>query len=154
MEIAKKIKLQEEAIAIVAHVCPIVKKFDGKVFNKKLSDALKAATDHHVYVSTTKDIIYMEYYHKNYGHCTLAMIKKDELTNRRINADLFITKLNDKKAETQKRLFENQEGLKNIERWKSELKQLQTAIRGVIEQIPVDILYDNDLKLHYRITRY
>lgn len=148
----KYLKNRIEELKAAANLAPAIIKvfedFDNKVFNIKLSRALYETTGK--YIRCEKRYQSLEVYYYEHDHYyILANIKIDELIDgKRIPANLFIQSARDHQQKALKTAADIQKAIDNIDYTIDQINQLKKAIKGVINDIPYEVL---DV---YRLEKY
>ena len=143
----------KRAAELIPVIIPVIKGFDGKVYNCRFDKALKAATDNAVYVDKTDYIftIYTYPAHNYSFHITTACIKTTALTDgKRIPAELLISSA----QECRKDILQKAE---NIERMINKMPLVKEKIshsidnlNAYLESLPADIqiIYGIPYRIH------
>ena len=139
--------------ALFSAVKPVIYQFDEKMYNKRFTDALKAALP---------DIgIYSE---KRYNHIEInaclpggkwhCIAKQDikEEVRPRINADVMIEDAASRRADFLKRSSDIEKSLDKIDGVKHQIETLKTALDGITGALSCEI--KDIFGLNYRITNY
>ena len=148
------IEANREGAQLIPSIKKVVTRFDGKVYNIRLQKALQAEIRDNIYCQVRYSIIEIyTYYGNSYEQITLACVPLDKgLTDKRINADVFIDYLNEKRAELLKEAYEIEQGIPLIDTYKAQFEVLQEQINNLRESIPKRIRYN--CGLDYRLKNY
>lgn len=127
----ERINTLRQCAELIPQIKKVIAQFDGKVYNKRLPDAIHAATGQ--YISTDKRGDFLSFYKYERGDCfTILSVKYSEMPEgKRINAEQFNNSLNESRARflTEAAEIENQlrtinDTLQKIE----QIKKLYSAI--------------------------
>lgn len=146
------IKRKIDDLRLVCTVYPeikaVIKEFDGKVYNKRLGEALEERLKDKAYIYSKKNeraieiCINMKNPNMPYtcSYHTIVWILLDELTDgKRINADLFIESLTESREKYLKEAAELENALPVIDQTKNQLEQLLETYRKIYKTIPHEI---------------
>lgn len=148
------IEAYRDAASLTASIKKVVARFDGKVYNIRLQKALQSEVRANIYCQTRYSLIEIyTYYGNTCEQITLACVPLDKgLTDKRVNADYFIEKLNEQRAFLLKEAYEIEQGIPLIDTYKAQFEVLQEQINNLRESIPKRIRYN--CGLDYRLKNY
>lgn len=143
-----------EAAKMARAIIPVIKKFDNKVYNKRLQTALQDDTKKRIYCEKNNYIFRIYIYNDSYDQVTLAQLQVDKaLTeNKRIVSAEIINELNKKYSELLKDAYELENILPQVDLYKSQLEFYKTKIEQIVSSLPYQITDNFDL--NYRVRRY
>lgn len=150
-EAQKKIDIYRELATFYPAIVPIIKKFDGKVYNKRFSEALRAAG---AYSEKRNNNIYIYGNVQNCGIWSriLARVSLDDCVDgKRINADLLIKDAADTRAGFLRRAYEIETALDKMDIVAAQIKQLDKQLKAILAPIPYEI--QDIYGVNVRITR-
>jgi len=121
----ERVDTLRECAALIPQIKKVVAAFDGKVYNKRLPEAIQAATGQHI--STERRGDYLSFYRYERGDCfTLLSIKADEMPDgKRIKAEQFNNSLNENRARMLKEAAQIEEQLQSIDAVIDKIEQLK-----------------------------
>lgn len=154
--IKNKITALKEAAGRIKEVKPIIRKFDGKMYNKNFDAAIRALTDEKGYFSAYNSYrwFYIYYsgkagYNRNIdilsGYSCKGsdiMPEKDQkeeskvFNGKRINAEKMIENLDRHYAALLKEAFELEVALENLPAIRKQIEQIKTLYNAVVSGLP------------------
>lgn len=136
----------EKCVKAIPTVKEIVKRFDGKVYNKKLNDALGDAFNYEkngYHIGCHKDTFdphIIDIYLYNNGSTTLARINMKEMPEgKRIDAAMWNAKLEKNEKYYSKKVKEIEECIPKVNEYRNQLKKLQDAALDIYKKIPSEL---------------
>lgn len=169
--ITGRINELRSAAGQINRVKAVIRSFDGKVYNKRLDEAISNITgdDFRLYVSNTYGWFYIHYMPRHGGYnrevtlLTGYSCVKTENTSRyqdkeefklfgddkRINAAAMIEGLNKKYAEILKEAYELEEAYKNIDQTLERIAQVKAVLSSITEALPSIIVDTYGIKRYY-----
>lgn len=138
----KDILSYEKFIEVYPIIKEVINRFKGKVYNVRFNDALKNAIGEKGYIYSQKKerFIQVNFSDKEGSYITVVHVLLENLTDKRIDADLFITSLDEHRTDYCKRLNRIDEELPNIERYKKQLSDLNELARNIYHSIPTELV--------------
>ena len=168
--IAKKlveleIQNRKDALELYDKIIPVVKKFDGKILNKRFDTALKEI-DNYLSYDRRFSFFSIEWYTKNdfvkgepdrLGMCMAHYVKTRQLTltshlyavadrtfpdkvmadeNGRMKADVIIKALEEGKAKLETEICAMEIGMEKADEYKKKLEELKAEIEKTTKEIP------------------
>lgn len=148
--VALEIKNMKRAIEIINMCIPVIKKFDGKVVNKRLTTALSEATGGEI-INVHKDSYrFLSWYSRDRyiqgEHCCeyissstymLTECIKDAVNESgRLNADAVIEAMHKQNTTYETRIKEFTDAEPTVESAKAQIKELKKQIESIINGIP------------------
>lgn len=138
--ILKEIEARRKAAALFPIIREVVTRFDGKVFNCRLENALRE----YGRIWCRKRMDWLEITAdcgENYRYCyMLAQIRIDAMPDgKRIPADLIIESARQKRAEHLKRAAEAEESMKEIETHQKHMEYLLNQFEKLRDSIPYNV---------------
>lgn len=145
-DLMRTINDYEKCVKAIPTVKEIVKRFDGKVYNKKLDDALGDAfsyEDNGYRIGCHKNTYspnIIEIYLYNNGSTTLARINLEEMPEgRRIDAIVWSAKLEEKKQHYSEKVKEIEECIPKVNEYRNRLNKLQDEALEIYNKIPSEL---------------
>lgn len=141
-ELDNRINGYKNVAALVPKVIEIIKEFDGKVYNCRLDEALRKATNNDISISKNhySETLYISgHYPNNYHSITLASFEKDNFENKRINAQLLIDKIEKSRDILIAKAEELEECRDKIQEYKSHVEEAIESINAYVDAVPADI---------------
>lgn len=144
----ERVDTLRECAALIPQIKKVVAAFNGKVYNKRLPEAIQAATNQ--YISTERRGDYLSFYRYERGDCfTLLSIKVDEMPDgKRINAEQFNNSLNENRARLLKEAAQIEEQLQNIDAVIDKIEQLKKLYSAITSPL------NSRLRDYYGIKYY
>lgn len=139
---------RETLVLLFPALCNVVKGFNGKVYNKRLETAFRAATGEYIYCNKNNTYIYIEH------RCnTLASVKISDLEDeKRINADVFIESLTEYKTRYEKEAEHMKAILPTIETRRQQIKIIREMIKATVGDL--NYLEKEIFGLNYSLKNY
>lgn len=127
----ERVDTLRECAALIPQIKKVVATFDGKVYNKRLPEAIQAATGQ--CISTERRGEYLSFYRYERGDCfTLLSIKADEMPDgKRIEAEQFNNSLNENRARMLKEAAQIEEQLQSIDAVIDKIEQLKKLYSAI-----------------------
>lgn len=127
----ERVDTLRECAALIPQIKKVVATFDGKVYNKRLPEAIQAATGQ--CISTERRGEYLNFYRYERGDCfTLLSIKADEMPDgKRIEAEQFNNSLNENRARMLKEAAQIEEQLQSIDAVIDKIEQLKKLYSAI-----------------------
>ena len=167
-DIKKKITALKEAAGRIKEVKPIIRKFDGKMYNKNFNEAIRSLTDEKGYFSAYDSYkwFYIYYsgkkgYNRNINLLAGYSCKGSELMEeqyrkeeneifdgKRINATKMIEILDRTYAELLKEAFELEVALENLPAIRKQIEQIKGLYNAVVAGLPSMIIDTCGIKHH------
>lgn len=143
-----------EAAALTRQIIPVIRKFDNKVFNKRLQAAIQDKTGARVYCNKHYTLFEIFIYNNTYNQITLCNIKQtDAFTDgKRINAAAIIEGLNIKYQDLLKRAYDLENELQQVELYAAALESLKNQIEKITSNMSYQI--KDNFDLNYRVTKH
>ena len=158
-EIRDKITALREAAKRIKELKPIIRKFDGKMYNKNFDEAIRELTDENGYFSAYNQYKwYYIYYSGRKGYnrnvnilcgysCKGSEIMEEQyrkeeneiFDGKRINADKMIENLDRHYTELLTEAFELETTLENLPAIKEQIEQVKRLYNAIIAGIPSTI---------------
>lgn len=151
-EAQKRIEMHREAAGIIPAVINVIRRFDGKVYNRRFQGALQEETGKNVYADK------MEYYIEVYmwfngRHINLARIKNEELIDgKRIPAGKMIESARGYQSSHLKTAYEIETSLQQVEQCKTYLQEMKEKIENFTAKIPSDVREIYNIPLYVRFS--
>lgn len=123
-------------------VAEVVKKFDGKVYNCRLENALKEATENRIFCSKNQYLLEIYTYpEKGYSYRVgLASIKADDLKEgKRIPADKIIKSLKEHREELLRKAYEIESHIDEMEQVKAYIQQTKDKLESYCRSFNTDL---------------
>jgi hypothetical protein len=145
-ELERTLSNYESIVKAIPEIKEVIKKFDKKMYNKKLNDELYNVFGHEKTGYSigchkncyNKDLIEMYYYH--HGSETLLTMRTDQLEDgKRIDAAVWNAKLDEKRNYYAKKIDEIKACLPKVLEYKNQLEQLQKAALTIYNAIPSEL---------------
>ena len=161
-----EIEIQEDILKALDDLEDVIKKFDGKVCNKKFYDAVWDACKFSVSLGTQwleityrpEKYIKREYnsysprehtrYIVNTSYDTVLDI--NEKGTKRINAEKLLKHVNEQRDRSKARIAADISGLEHIDEWKEMINKLSRMAEILNSRIPSDIKEYFDMDYCYR----
>lgn len=143
-----------EAAKLARAIIPIIKKFDNKVYNKRLQTALQDATKKRIYCEKNNYYFRIYIYDDTYTQITLAHLNtKEALTDeKRIRAEKITEKLNAAYSDLLTQAYDLYNILPQVDLYKTQLEFYKTKIEQIVNSLPYEI--KDNFDLNYRVRRY
>lgn len=142
-----------DAAALTRQLIPIIKKFDHKVYNKRLQTALQDGTKKRIYCEKNNYIFRIYVYDSIYNQITLSHLKVEEALpdGKRLEAAVIIESINNKYSELLSDAYELEKHLPQVDLYKSQLEYYKNKVEQLTASIPYQIkdIFD----LHYRVRK-
>lgn len=144
----ERVETLRECAALIPQIKKVVAAFDGKVYNRRLPEAIRAATGQ--YISTERRGDYLSFYRYERGDCfTLLSIKADEMPDgKRINAEQFNNSLNENRARMLKEAAQIEEQIQSIDAVIDKIEQLKKLYSAITSPL------NSRLRDYYGIKYY
>lgn len=131
----KLLNANREAANMYAIIKPVLMKFDGKVYNKRLDKALNEVSENCIHSKIEFNHIRIYLYYNN-EIFTLSSVSMDQLKdNKRINAELFLDSAREYREEHLKEAHEIQKAIEQHETIEERIKALEKQLKAITEQI-------------------
>lgn len=146
-----EIKNMQRAIELIKMCIPVIRKFDGKVVNKRLSTALSEATGGE-YIKLEKSTYrFLSWYSRDrhvsstYGGCEYIMNSDYSLTDTvkdaineagRLNGASVVAAMERQIKDYEERITQYTESVKTVEDAKKQIKELKNQISAILDSIP------------------
>lgn len=172
-----EIKNRKEALKLYDGIIEVVKKFDGKVLNKRFDTALKKVDGR---LSYKREYSWFEINMNVFDNRSCKSVKKDSygysctnyltdfylrlntllytysynpeekvlLDNERIISSVLVESLNDGKKQMEEKIKTLEESLYKVDEWKTKLKELDNEIRAIMSEVPYIIRDYYDINYH------
>lgn len=159
MNAEQKIDEYRQQANIFATVRPVIESYNGKVYNKRFSEALKQAVSESGYIYSEKGAngrrFWIHYSPKGHGYnyrtiCNMAI--DDALTNgKKINAAAILDSMRDTRAELLKKAAELEEVGRHAEEIKAQIEMLENTISAVLAPLSYEAreLYEIKVRRYY-----
>lgn len=167
-DIKDRITALKEAAGRIKEVKPVIRKFDGKMYNKNFDEAISALTDDTGYFSAYNQYkwFYIYYsgkkgYNRNINLLSGYSCKGSELMEeqyrkeeneifdgKRINATKMIEILDRTYAELLKEAFELEVALENLPAIRKQIEQIKALYNAVVSGLPSMITDTCGIKHH------
>lgn len=173
-----EIQNRKEALKLYDGIIEVVKKFDGKVLNKRFETALKKVDGR---LSCNRSYSWFEINMSVFDNRTCKSVKKDSygysctnyltdnylrlnsllytyssnpadktmLDNERIKADVLIESLNNGKKYIEEKIAELESSIDKVDGWKKELEALKSQMEKVMKEVPY--LIRDYYDINYRV---
>lgn len=156
-ELKEHIDLWREAVEIIPSIKQVIQKFDGKVINKRLAEAIENITNKRVCASTNGHFIDITLKSVNsYSIFVTIMcsnLPKEYLTDgKRINAELINARLDETSNIFTKKATNAAIGLSQLEIYQAEIEKLKAYADYINNLIPFEI--QAYLEMHVTIRTY
>lgn len=142
-EIRDQITEKRTAAGYYATIAKVIEKWSGKVYNKRMSEDLRAATGGAVFCDKKDNRLYI-FYRKTkcgrYPWIQLINIDFEKLENKRINADLLLTELREKREKLLKEAQEEENALANLDALIIQIDSIKKTCRALFQNVPYDVL--------------
>ena len=142
-EIKKDIVEERVAASFYTNIAKVIEKWDGKVYNKRMSEDLRAVTDNSISCDKKDNRLYMHYHKKNGGRwpwIQLINIDFEELENKRINSDLLLTKLRERRERLLTEAQLKEYTLEDLDILIEQIDSIKKTCRALFENVPYEIL--------------
>jgi hypothetical protein len=150
-EVEQKMGLELEAIKshlpVLKSIIPVVRSFDNKVINKRFNDALKEATDNHVYCELNSGILsHSRVTNKTGNQMGQSWVYPQEFREVRIH--LTMSQLNDKRLDATETIKNINKGIERLEEMAErfvydEDKATELYNRLQVIEASIDLLFDD-----------
>ena len=172
-----EIENRKEALKLYDGIIEVVKKFDGKILNKRFDTALKKVDER---LSYNRAYTYFEITMSTFDNRCCTSVKKDDLgyshtnyisdhelilntyletythdkdkesllSEEKINANVLIEALNNGKNQMEEKIIQLENSFGKVEEWKNKLEALQNEIRETMKDIPYIIREYYDINYH------
>lgn len=157
--IKDSIEAKRAAAASINRIKPIIRKFDGKVYNKRFDEAIAEASDNdnRFYCYNSYGWFYLEltykrqyalknnlisgYSCKNAAEYEKYRTKEENniFNEKRINANIMIQRLDESRERLNREAYEMESTLQNMDIILEQIKGLKKALNNVIESVPYEI---------------
>lgn len=160
-----EIKNRKDALSLYSDIIEVVKKFDGKILNKRFETALKKVDER---LSCNREYSWFEINMSVFNSRSCKSIKKDNygysctnylsnsylklnallytysnnpeekvlLKEERINSLVLIESLNKGKAQMEEKIKELENSLDKVDEWREKLKALKSEMEKTMGEIP------------------
>ena len=161
-----EIEIQEDILKALDNLETVIKKFDGKVCNKKFYDAVWEACGFSVSLGTQwLEITYRpdKYIKRGYNTFSpkehtryivsvfyVAVLDINEKGTKRINAEKLLKYVNEQRDRSKARIAADTSGLEHIDEWKEMINKLSRMAEILNKRIPSDIKEYFDMDYCYR----
>lgn len=173
-EVAKKLVLlsienKENALNMIDDVIEVIKKFNGKVLNKRLETSLRKNVCDDIFVRCGSILdIYISMFNNRsvqntpdlYGYSNTVYLKDGDYyisfcygniddfvtEDKRLNAVSIIENIENKRKNLHYEINELREKLEKVEEYKTKLENLRTEIANIEREIPCQLKEYFDLK--------
>ena len=144
----ERITTLRECADLIPKIKKVVADFNGKVYNKRLTEAIHNATGQ--YISAERRGDYLSFYKYERGDCyTLLTIKAEEMPEKkRISAEQFNNSLNEHRARLLREAAQMEEQLNNIDATLEQVEKIKELYRAVTSSL------DSRLRDYYGIKYY
>lgn len=149
--IHNKAEKLRRAAGMIKDIKPIVRKFDGKVYNKRFDEAIEALTNDNMCLSCSisfDNFTIRAYPPRCYSDdislfWTKAAKAGEELAaftdHKRIKADYITDKLNDKHGELMRKAYIFEETARNLDNIKNQIDTLKKQYNIIWDMIPGEL---------------
>lgn len=149
-----EIEIQEDILKALDDLEDVIKKFDGKVCNKKFYDAVRDACGLSVSLDTRRlEITYRpdKYIKTRYIVSVLydTVLDINEKGTKRINAEKLLKHVNEQRDKSKARIAADTSGLEHIDEWKEMINKLSRMAEILNKRIPSDIKNYFDMDYYY-----
>lgn len=160
-----EIEIQEDILKALDDLEDVIKKFDGKVCNKKFYDAVWDACKFSVSLGTQwLEITYRPDKHIKRGYNTFSpkehtryivsvfydtVLDINEKGTKRINAEKLLKHVNEQRDRSKARIAADTSGLEHIDEWKEMINKLSRMAEILNKRIPSDIKNYFDMDYYY-----
>lgn len=156
-----EISNREYILTLIDDIVEVVKKFDGKVFNKRIETALQKAIENnshyktgtHIYCLYEYDIFHMKlcvpdrrvhnlenwYFIENNTLDICFLDAEIAIVDKRIVAEAIIKDIRNQKQEIQERIIELKQGLLRVDEWEKRWREVESQITKLQKEIPHEI---------------
>lgn len=145
-DLMRTINDYEKCVKAIPMVKEIVKRFDGKVYNKKLDDALGDAFNYEkngYHIGCHKDTFnphIINIYLYNNSSTTLARINMKKMPEgKRIDAAMWNAKLEENEKYYSGKVKEIEECIPKVNEYRNQLKKLQDEALEIYNKIPSEL---------------
>ena len=161
-----EIEIQEDILKALDDLEDVIKKFDGKVCNKKFYDAVWDACKFSVSLGTQwLEITYRpdKYIKREYNSYSPiehtryivnvfydTVLDINEKGTKRINAEKLLKHVNEQRDRSKARIAADTSGLEHIDEWKEMINKLSRMAEILNSRIPSDIKVYFDMDYCYR----
>ena len=143
-----------DAAKMARAIIPVIKKFDNKVYNKRLQTALQDDTKKRIYCEKNNYIFRIYIYDDTYTQITLAHLTiKEALTDeKRIRAEKITEKLNATYSDLLTQAYDLYNILPQVDLYKTQLEFYKAKIEKIVNNLPSEI--KDNFDLNYRVRCY
>lgn len=144
-----RVETLRECAALIPQIKKVVAAFDGKVYNRKLPEAIHAATGQ--YISTERRGDYLSFYKYDRGDCfTLLSIKADEMPEgKRISVEQFNNSLNASRERFLKEAAQIEQQLQDIDSIMEKLEQVKRLYSAITSPLNSRLRDNFNIKYYY-----
>lgn len=139
-----------------AALFPILRKtaeaWDGKVFNKRFTEALCTATGKHVYTYISGEYIHFYLYEGCNRQYTLMSIKRPEMTDgKRLVAKILIANARNHREEYLRKAAELEATAEKVDELKAQIESVKNLLRRLGDSIPYEAreIWGIDTRSHF-----
>lgn len=141
-EIKRRILDGRTAAGYYATIAKVIEKWSGKVYNKRMSDDLQAATDGAVFCKKEDNTLYIHYRKTKgswYPYITFST-SFDKLENKRINSDVLLPELRERRENLLKEAQKLETALENLDTFIEQVETLKKTCKALFKDVPYEIL--------------
>ena len=143
-EIKDQITANRAAAGYYAAVAKVIEKWSGKVYNKRMAEEINAATNGAVYCEKTEyNRLYIHYVNRNQGKyhfVVLCHISFDLLENKRINPDVILPELRQRREKLLKDAQAIENTLYNLDALIGQIETIKSTCRALYKDVPCVVL--------------
>lgn len=143
-EIKNQITENRAAAGYYAAVAKVVEKWSGKVYNKRMAEDMNTATNGAVYCEKTDmNRLYISHHNRIGGRwyfTTICNIDFDLLENKRINPDIILSDMREKREKLLKDAQAIENTLLNLDALIGQIETIKSTCRALYKDVPCIVL--------------